>query len=590
MLNADPVVDIKGRLSIEDVVRPYVELKTAGRSLKGLCPWHSEKTPSFVVSPERQLAYCFGCSKGGDMFSFIQEMEGVDFRGAIDFLAEKAGLDMSQYKQSDSLPKVSKDHKEELVHVNEEVAKFYQDQLRSTKEGKKVLKYLEDRGMTAETVDAFGLGLSPDSFSDTSAHLVQKKCSQSDLLELGLLVSKSTTGDKTYDKFRCRLMFPIWDQRGKIVGFGGRALKKEDQPKYMNSPESPIYHKGDILYGFYRAKKAIREADLAIVVEGYMDVMASHQAGISNVVASSGTAFTDTQFKLIKRFTSNVALAFDTDAAGEDALRRAIELGQSLGMTMKVIRVPNGKDPADCVKENPGLWREAVETAPFYLDYYLGQVGSRFDISDIEGKKKAVEYFLPLLKKANSLERDHYIKQLGFVLRTDPLFIYDHFNALKKDRFRSTSVPKKMEVPSSTSSLDQDYFIGLMLRFSGQITEDVFGIPDDIFAEPLKSVYIAACSQYNSEACVQVQALLETFGEDVTKRLNVLMMMAESRNADLSDEMIHEEMIKVTAQLVKGNQDRQKAGLMHQIRQAQEAQDIDLERKLFQEYSTLFQI
>src|SRR3989338_3901859 len=342
MVNADPVIDIKGRLSIEDVVRPYVQLKQAGRSLKGLCPWHSEKTPSFVVSPERQLAYCFGCSKGGDMFSFIQEIEGVDFKGAIELLAERAGLDLSHYERSMSTPKVTKDHKDELFRANEEAAKFFQEYLMSTKEGKKVLQYLEDRGMTAETVRRFGLGLSPDSFDETLNYLVQKKCSMSELLEVGLVSSQSTTLDKTYDKFRCRLMFPILNVQGKIAVFGGRALKKDDQPKYMNSPESPIYHKGDILYGFYRAKKAIREHDLAVVVEGYMDVMASHQAGVEHVVASSGTALTDAQLKLLKRFTNNVAFSFDTDVAGEEALRRAIDIGQPLGIMMKVIRVPNG--------------------------------------------------------------------------------------------------------------------------------------------------------------------------------------------------------------------------------------------------------
>jgi DNA primase len=589
MTNADPVVDIKGRLSIEDVVRPYVELKRAGRSLKGLCPWHAEKTPSFNVSLERQLAYCFGCSKGGDMFTFIQEMEGVDFKGAIDILAEKAGLDMAQYKSSMKAPKVSKDHKDELYHINVEASKFYQENLRSTKEGKKVLKYLEERGMTAETVDEFGLGLSPDSFNETFNHLVQKKCSKADLLELGLLSSKSTTSEKVYDKFRLRLMFPIWDQRGKIVGFGGRALKKEDQPKYMNSPESPIYHKSDVMYGFYRAKKAVREKDLAIVVEGYMDVMASHQAGVLNVVASSGTALTEHQVKLIKRFTKNVAFAFDTDSAGEEALRRAIEMGQSLGMNMTVIRVPNGKDPADCVKEDPELWKESVETAPRYLDYYLSQTEARFDVSTIGGKKKAVEFFLPLLQRAESLERDHYIKQLGFVLQTDPAFIYDHYNDLKKDKYADNRTTGEQRPATSAAPSEQEYFVGMLLRFAGQVRKEILATPDEIFHEPIKSVYRAVCSQYNTEACVTVQALLETFDEDLQKRMDVLMMVAEARNAHLSDELIPEEMLKVSVRLLKADQDHQKAALMHKIRQAQDAQDSDLERKLFQDYSRLFQ-
>lgn len=586
---SDPVQDIKQRLNIEDVVRPYVELKRAGRSFKGLCPWHSEKTPSFVVSPERQLAYCFGCNRGGDMFTFIQEIEGVDFKGAIDVLAERASIDLSLYERAFSAPKVTKDHKEELVHLNEEAARFYQDQLRSTREGKEVLAYLEQRGMTAETVDAFGLGLAPDSFEATREYLVQKKYSNNMLFEVGLLTSQTTTGDKVYDKFRCRLMFPIWDAQGRMVGFGGRALKEEDQPKYMNSPESPIYHKGDLLYGFHRAKRAIREADEAVVVEGYMDVMASHQAGVCHAVASSGTALTEAQLKLIKRFTSRVALAFDTDAAGEDALRRAIELGQTLGLTMRVIRVPIGKDPADCVKEDPALWREAVACAPFYLDYYLSLMEVRFDVATLDGKKAAADTFLPLLRRADALERDHYIKQLGFRLGTDPAFIYDRFNALTRDRYAGGLSSRTEAAFSAGAALSsRDYFLGLLLRFPGQIREEVFSTSEDLFDEPLKSVYRALRSQYNNEACVEVSSLLESMDAASAARLDVLMMMAEARNTELSDEMVAEEMVRAAQQIIKSYEDERKASLMRNIRCAREAQDHDLERKLFQDYSRLF--
>ena len=585
MSPGDPVADIKARLNIEDVVAAYVQLKRAGRSLKACCPFHSEKTPSFVVSPERQLAYCFGCNKGGDMFTFIQEIEGVDFKGAIDILADKAGIDLAQYQMS-MTPRVSKDHKEELFEVNEEANKFYQDLLLSSKEGKKALKYLEDRGFTAETIQEFQLGLSPDSFEDTYQHLVQKKCSKKDLLELGLLISKDTAGGKVYDRFRLRLMFPIWNAKGKVVGFGGRALKKGEEPKYLNSPESVIYHKSDVLYGFDKAKKAIREKDLAIVVEGYMDVMASHQAGIKNVVASSGTALTEAQIKLLKRFTKNVTFAFDTDAAGQEALKRAIELGQYQGLNMRVIQVPEGKDPDECIKQDPGLWETAVQEAPFYLDYYLAELESKFDCSVLEGKRGAGRSFLPLLKKASSLERDHFIKKLALLLKTDPSFIYDEFNDLKKDPYavtRSHGDVKLQTTPVKFSN--EEYFVGLLLAFSKQITKEVLTISGKVLSKSLKTVYKQIESQYNTGACVDVHGILSNLQEEEKKHWEVIVLYAEAKNGDLSEEMITREMMEVGAQLLKSHQKGQAEELMHKIRQAREAKDRETENKLFQEYS-----
>ncbi len=588
-MKGDVVADIKNRLTIEQVVAPYVQLKRAGRSLKACCPFHQEKTPSFVVSPERQLAYCFGCNKGGDMFTFIQEIEGVDFKGAIEILADRAGLEMSEYKMAAPVSQETKDHKQVLYGINDETSKFYQDLLRSSKEGKKSLQYLENRGFTAATIQEFQVGLSPDSFEATYEHLVQKKCSKKDLLELGLVVAKDTGGGRVYDRFRLRLMFPIWDAKGRVVGFGGRALKKGEQPKYLNSPESPIYHKSDVLYGFDKAKKAIREQDLAVVVEGYMDVMASHQAGIRNVVASSGTALTEAQIKLIKRFTHNVAFAFDTDSAGQDALKRAVELGQHFGLNMRVIQVPEGKDPDECIKQDPALWEKAVAAAPFYLDYYLELAGKQHDCSTLEGKQKALKEFLPLLKKAGSMERDHFIKQLGFLLKTDPKFVYDEYNSLKKDPYAYERSHKDVKAAQITGKVsDPDYFLGLLLRFPEQVSKEVLTVSEKMFEEPLKTVYKSVLSQYNAEACVDVHVIFANLQEEEQQKWEVVMLYAENKNSDLSEEMLTKEMIAVGERLVQSSHKNQAKELMEQIREAQKSNDVETEAKLFQEYSALF--
>lgn len=601
MLGQDPVVDIKSRLSIEDVVAPYVQLKRTGRSLKGLCPFHAEKTPSFNVSPERQLAYCFGCHKGGDMFAFIEEIENVDFKGALEILADKAGVDLQQYKTSvGKAPRVSKDRKSELFRVNEEAAKFFEGRLWGTEEGKKVLDYLEERGLTPQTIRGFGVGLSPDSFEEATAHLVQKKCSIEDLREVGLVGSKDTAGEKFFDKFRLRLMFPIHDPQGKIVGFGGRALRKDDQPKYLNSPESVLYHKSEVLYGYYQAKASIKSADFAVVVEGYVDVMASHQAGITQAVASSGTALAEAQLKLISRLTTNVVFSFDTDSAGEEALRRAVLLAQPLGLHLKIVRIPEGiKDPADCVKQDPELWKKAVNEAPFYLDYYLQEAGKRFDLTSAQGKDQASAYFLPFLVHSTPLERDHYLKALAALLKTESEFVYETFKNLtrkEKKTFRQAQGDtgrlgtggQDSPLRSESAPGLSEYFLGLLLRFPGQITPQVLALPETLFEDSLKNVYRTLCSQYNHSARAPATAVLECVPDDIKKRLEVCMLWAEARNTDLAEEVIAREMKEMAERLQKEHQERRSKRLLHEIAEARTQGNIDRERQLFQDYSALY--
>lgn len=589
---ADIVLDIKSRLNIEDVVSRYVQLKRTGRSLKACCPFHAEKTPSFVVSPERQLAYCFGCHKGGDVFAFIQEIEGIDFKGAIDLLADIAGIDRAAYQEHFSAaPKVSKDHKVELYSVNNSTRDFYTHFLWTTKEGKEVLNYLEKRAITAQTIRDFEIGLSPDSFEATSAELFQKKHSKQDLLELGLLISKDTNGEKTHDRFRGRLMFPIWDNQGRVVGFGGRALKPDDEPKYLNSPESVIYHKGDTIYGYHKAKAAIRKEDFVIVVEGYMDLIASHQAGIINVVASSGTAFTPEQFKVLTRLTKNVALSFDTDRAGEEALMRAVLLGQTFNLNMRVIRVPDGKDPDECIKKDPELWKEAIRTAPNYLDYYLKEAGKRFSIQDIEGKKQACAFFLPLLKRASSLEQDHFIRELGFLLQTDPNFIYDEFNRVKKTSSyeRETSKTKPSGISQKAAFTQAEYLLGLLLRFPDKTTPEAVSLPDEVFDERTKKIYKRVADLYNSGTFNDAVSVLEALDEEEKSYFEAVMIFAEMRNAELSDDLLVEEIRKAVKQTLLARKENEAVRLMHEIRVAQAEKSVDRERELFQKYSRLYQ-
>lgn len=460
----DPVQEIKNRLDVVDVVGPYVQLKKAGKYLKACCPFHQEKTPSFFVSPERQLAYCFSCQKGGDIFQFIQDIEGVDFRGALEILAEKANIELPKHSGG---PKISKDEKSRLKSANQLACKFFAQRLWDTEDGKKVLAYLRARAITDETIKTFQVGFAPDGKDNLYRYLLEKKCEKEDLLNSTLVVARDSESKKVTDRFWLRLMFPIDNTQGDTVAFNGRALKKDMNPKYLNSPEYVLYNKGSVLYNLSRAKKPIREEDLAICVEGQFDVMASHQVGIQNVVATSGTALTEAQFKLLKRYTKRVALAFDDDSAGQDAMLRAIHTAQPLGLELFVIEIPEGKDTADAVKEDPQLWIDAVEAKKPYLEFYEEKFRREFDVSSSTGKREFTDAMLDLLKGVtHPVEKDHFLKKLSKIVGTPVEMLYDYLRDVKANR-KHKSVKKEVMTAIRKAKRERlvEYFLGMLLAF-----------------------------------------------------------------------------------------------------------------------------
>jgi len=334
--------EIRAKLSIEDIVGGYLQLKKAGRNLKGLCPFHNDTRPSFMISPEKGIAYCFACNTGGDIFKFIQLIEKVEFPEAVKLLADRAGVRLPQFKPEAHNAKLR------TLKANEEAASFFAQQLKKSKVG---MKYFKERGLNEETIKEFNLGFAADSYHALKDELLKTGFSEKELLNGGLLSQRSIADKSTYDRFRNRYIFPIRDHQGSTVGFGGRIIG-EGEPKYLNSPDTAVYNKSFVLYGLDLAKDAIKQEDFAIFVEGYMDVIAAHQAGTKNTVATSGTALTPLQLKLIKRYTTNIAFAFDQDAAGTQATKRAIELAQEAELSIKVILIPTGKDPDDCIRES----------------------------------------------------------------------------------------------------------------------------------------------------------------------------------------------------------------------------------------------
>lgn len=460
----DPVAEIKNRLSIEDVVAPYVQMKKSGKYFKACCPFHNEKTPSFIISTDRQMAYCFGCHKGGDIFQFIQEIEGLDFRGALELLAEKSNVELPAFNPEQAA--VSHDLKDRLKVVNGETSKFFVQQLWNTEKGQKVLEYVRKRAIKDEIIKEFAIGFAPDSKDALYRYLLDKKQDKKDILESTVAVARDSASQDVADRFHLRLMVPIQNDRADVVAFGGRALKKGDEPKYLNSPEYVLYNKSGTLYNLNRAKKFIRERDFVVFVEGYFDVMASFQAGVENVVATCGTALTEDQLKIVKRYTKNIVFAFDSDNAGQQALLRAVKIGQTMPLNLFVVTI-NTKDAAELIKEDEKLWKEAVDKKVNYLEHFENYLSAKFDLNIADQKKQFTDEFLEILEGVNHpVERDHYLKSLAKKVSTPVELLYDFLNQRISNRQRERK-KKDVDVIEKKSKKERlaEYFLGMLLAF-----------------------------------------------------------------------------------------------------------------------------
>jgi len=411
---------VKQQADIVRVVGEYVQLKKAGQNFRGLCPFHSEKTPSFNVHPVRQIYHCFGCGKGGDVFNFVMEMERCEFPEALRIVAEKCGIAMPRPKERSAGERKEKQLRTVLVEMHREAQTFFVKQLEGTLEGKAARAYLEDRGLDKDAISRFAIGYAP-SGGDVLLHSLKSKCSEKLLVDSGL-VSRDQ-GGRLFDRFRRRITFPISNESGKIVAFGGRALG-DDQPKYLNSPETAIYSKSNVLYHLDRAKEGLRRQDFAILVEGYMDAIAVARAGFTNVVASCGTSLAETQIKLLGRFTRRVIVNYDPDAAGQAAAERSIALLLEGDFEVRVLALP----PVGDKKADPDLfiremgaeaYQKLLKEAPPYVDYLIARA-RQMDLTSAEGKLRAVNFLLPYVQKIpNRILRSEWATRIAQQLRLE---------------------------------------------------------------------------------------------------------------------------------------------------------------------------
>ncbi|MGI8998102.1 MAG: DNA primase [Candidatus Limnocylindria bacterium] len=416
------VAEIKSKLPVIDIVGDTVSLKRAGTVYKGICPFHAEKTPSFIVTPDRETWHCFGCGEHGDIFTFLMRRDGLDFREALTRLAEKAGVELSERTAQEDR------HKRRLREALEAAVAWYREVLLQARQAERARAYLVERGLSETTQDHFMIGYAPNNWEAMTKRLRGKGFSDADLIGAGL-ASPSTRGG-VYDRFRGRIIIPIRDASGRAIGLGGRIMPDAEGPKYLNSPATQIFDKSRTLYGIDLAKTAIRRERLAVIVEGYTDVMAAHQAGFANVVASLGTALTHGQVELANRYADAVALAYDVDLAGETATQRGLleELGPVVSK-VRVIRIPAGKDPDEMIRTDPDGWRQAVADAAELLPYFMQRAAAEVDMRQAQGRSGYTRRMLELLRRLpDRVEQDSYVPQLAQLAGIDERVLRDELS------------------------------------------------------------------------------------------------------------------------------------------------------------------
>jgi DNA primase len=434
--------EIKERLDIVEVIQSYVPLKKAGRNYKGLCPFHSEKTPSFVVFPDTGTWHCFGaCGTGGDVFSFVMKQENMDFGEALKTLAQRAGIDL----KPPSPQMAALDQKLSLLHeINQAAATYFHHLLLNSDEAVRARAYLEKRGLVRETIDRFQVGYALNQWDGLLRYLVSKNYTPADSAEAGLIVERDDRSGY-YDRFRGRVVFPIRDQQGRTIGFGGRVLDDADRspgvPKYLNSPQTPLFDKSSVLFGIDQAKQGIRITGEAVIVEGYMDVLMAHQNGITNVVAQMGTALTEVQLKLLKRYTQRFILALDSDVAGDQATLRGLDVARQvadrevvpvptprgfirfeerLAADIRIVSLPVGRDPDEVIRESPSRWAQLISQAKPVMDYYFQALTADLDLGTAKGKAEAARILGPLIAGiGDRVQRTHYLQQLARMVQVD---------------------------------------------------------------------------------------------------------------------------------------------------------------------------
>lgn len=563
----DAVEDIKSRLAIEDVIGEYVELKRAGRNFKGLSPFTAEKTPSFMVSPEKQIWHDFSSSKGGNMFSFVMEMEGLDFKGALELLARKAGIDLDQYRQSGHGS--NNQLKERLFDALEQAATFYQVQFSRKADA---LNYiLKKRNYSKQTALAFRIGYSPNNGSALLDYLRKKGFKDDEIKRAGLATQRYAGLN---DMFRGRIMLPLQDPQGRVIGFTARLLQDDPKaPKYINTPQTLLYDKGRHIYGLHLAKEAIRRGGYAVLVEGNLDVVAAHQAGTNQVVATAGTALTEMHLKGISRFAGDVRLAFDQDKAGQAATERAIPIASKTGVSLSMIHLPSGKDPDDLIQQAPDTWRSAIEEPQYALDWLMDRYKSHLDLDSAVGKRKFSDVLLDVVRQLKDpVEQDHYIQKIAADIGVTA-------EALRSKLQQTTAGPARLKQPKfdvrQAAAADvelikfQDHLLAILL-FQPALRRYLKELDDKLFEGRPECRSLLDFLRQNEDFSgdPKTAAPLQEIGDYV----KILGLQFETLYQDIELLELRNEVSRLQGRVIDHYVKHEKQRLAQQIRQASESE------------------
>jgi len=554
----DAKEEIRARLNIEDVVSEYVQLKRAGRNFKGLSPFSGEKTPSFIVSPEKNIWHDFSSNKGGDVFSFVMEVEGIDFRGALELLAQRAGVDLSVYDS-----KGSQEHarqKRRLLEAHQLAAKYYQQSLL---QNARALEYVfKKRGLSKEIVQTFQIGYAPDSGDALVQFLTKKGFTKNELATGGL------TNRFGGDLFRGRMMVPLMDASGQVIGFTGRILNDEpNAPKYLNTPETPLYNKGRHVFGLSQAKESIRKSDYAVIVEGNLDVVSSHQAGVTQVVATAGTAITEAHLKALVRLSPNVRLAFDGDAAGLAATERAIPIGQAVGVDLTIISLPEGvKDPDELIQQDRSLWQKAIDESENVVDWLLTQYTKREDMTAPIGKRRFTTAALTVVRALNDpVEQEHFMQKISAYTSTSLDTVKQKLATTGEDE-----KPRELRPVQATEGVKQDPAAHqdnmLALALIGPTTRELLA---ELTEEMLATDERKEILRYIRQATGAVEVTPKEL-QDYDTYVKILLLKADTRYGDWSDEDRYFEAARLVRLTITEHKQKQKDALMNALREAED--------------------
>jgi len=588
------VEEIKGRLNIVDIVGEYVRLTKAGSHWKGLCPFHHEKSPSFMVNEEKQIFHCFGCAKGGDVFSFVQEIESMEFREVLKILAEKAGVQLEEYKGGQST-----DNKKRIMEALELATKFYETQLWKGVGKDKIMAYLLERGLSEESIRNFRLGYAPNGWDNISKFLIGRGFSLEEIEKTGLLVKKEN-GTGAYDRFRDRIMFPIMDIMGGVIGYSARVAPggDETQAKYVNTPETIVYHKGKALYGLSHAKTEIKKKNYVLLVEGNMDVIASVQAGIANTVAVSGTALTGDQITMLKRYTENIAMLFDMDSAGQQAAQKSADLCLQKGVNVKIVTLTDGKDAADVVAKDPQLLVDAVKKSILAMEFFFVEALKKYDKKTAEGKLHIAKEILAHVANIESqIEKAHWIKKIAHEVDVEEKVINDVLktvtSGVEKYEQSKPLVAPEADSFQKRSDIIRNFLMGLVLsspkiwkEISENEQQNQWAKDDSLVEFVLRSGAQAAFSFDNLLQNIDDERAIEHLRKIY---FNAKYLFTQEGVVEYSEDELRSLVTSYISQYMKELQKEKLHAIIKQIENAEQKGDKDTLAKLMSEFTRLSQ-